>query len=38
VNVDRVVCAFDCGTIVNPDAVRAQIESAIAVYAADDCR
>src|SRR5262249_46465917 len=29
VHVDRVVCAFDCGTIVNPDTVRAQIESAI---------
>jgi isoquinoline 1-oxidoreductase beta subunit len=29
VRVDRVVCAFDCGTIVNPDTVRAQIESAV---------
>jgi CO/xanthine dehydrogenase Mo-binding subunit len=29
VAVDRVVCAFDCGTIVSPDTVRAQIESSI---------
>jgi isoquinoline 1-oxidoreductase beta subunit len=29
VHVDRVVCAFDCGTIVNPDGVRAQVESAV---------
>ena len=29
VHVDRVVCAFDCGTIVNPDTVRAQAESAV---------
>jgi isoquinoline 1-oxidoreductase beta subunit len=29
VHVDRVVCAFDCGTIVNPDTVRAQVESAV---------
>jgi isoquinoline 1-oxidoreductase beta subunit len=29
VHVDRVVCAFDCGTVVNPDTVRAQIESAV---------
>jgi isoquinoline 1-oxidoreductase beta subunit len=27
--VDRVVCAMDCGTVVNPDAVAAQIEGAI---------
>jgi isoquinoline 1-oxidoreductase beta subunit len=27
--VRRVVCAVDCGTVVNPDTVRAQIESAI---------
>ncbi len=27
--VSRVVCAVDCGTIVNPDTVRAQIESGI---------
>lgn len=26
VKVDRVVCAVDCGTVVNPDVVRAQIE------------
>jgi isoquinoline 1-oxidoreductase subunit beta len=25
----RVVCAVDCGTVVNPDTVRAQIQSAI---------
>lgn len=25
----RVVCAVDCGTVVNPDVVRAQIESAV---------
>jgi isoquinoline 1-oxidoreductase subunit beta len=29
VRVRRVVCAVDCGTIVNPDTVRAQIESGI---------
>jgi isoquinoline 1-oxidoreductase beta subunit len=29
VRVRRVVCAVDCGTVVNPDTVRAQIESAI---------
>jgi isoquinoline 1-oxidoreductase subunit beta len=29
VRVDRVVCAFDCGTVINPDTVRAQIESAV---------
>src|SRR3981189_1757012 len=29
VRVRRVVCAVDCGTIVNPDTIRAQIESAI---------
>ena len=28
VRVRRVVCAVDCGTIVNPDTVRAQVESA----------
>jgi isoquinoline 1-oxidoreductase beta subunit len=27
--VRRVVCGVDCGTVVNPDTVRAQIESAI---------
>jgi isoquinoline 1-oxidoreductase subunit beta len=29
VRVRRVVCAVDCGTIVNPDTVRAQIQSGI---------
>jgi isoquinoline 1-oxidoreductase beta subunit len=29
--VDRVVCAIDCGTVVNPDIVRAQIEGGIAM-------
>ena len=29
VRVQRVVCAVDCGTVVNPDTVRAQIQSAI---------
>jgi CO/xanthine dehydrogenase Mo-binding subunit len=29
VRVDRVVCAIDCGTMVNPDTVRAQVESAV---------
>jgi len=29
VRVHRVVCAIDCGTVVNPDTVRAQMESAI---------
>jgi len=29
VHIRRVVCAVDCGTIVNPDTVRAQIEGAI---------
>jgi isoquinoline 1-oxidoreductase beta subunit len=27
--VQRVVCATDCGTIVNPDTVKAQMESGI---------
>src|SRR6202023_2103470 len=27
--VRRVVCAVDCGTVVNPDTVRAQVQSAI---------
>jgi isoquinoline 1-oxidoreductase beta subunit len=27
--VDRVVAAVDCGTVVNPDVVRAQVEGAI---------
>jgi isoquinoline 1-oxidoreductase beta subunit len=29
VRVRRVVCAVDCGTVVNPDTARAQIEGAI---------
>ena len=29
VGVRRVICAVDCGTVVNPDIVRAQIQSAI---------
>ena len=29
VRVRRVVCAVDCGTVVNPDIVEAQVESAI---------
>ena len=29
VHVDRVTCAFDCGQLINPDTVRAQVESAI---------
>jgi len=29
VHVDRVVCAFDCGTVINPDTVCAQVEGAI---------
>ncbi len=29
VRVNRVVAAVDCGTVVNPDTVRAQVESAI---------
>jgi isoquinoline 1-oxidoreductase beta subunit len=29
VRVRRVVCAVDCGIVVNPDTVRAQIEGAI---------
>src|SRR5947208_11777205 len=29
VRIRRVVCAVDCGTIVNPDTVQAQIQSAI---------
>jgi len=27
--VDRVVCAIDCGTVVNPNAVAAQVEGAV---------
>jgi isoquinoline 1-oxidoreductase subunit beta len=29
VHVRRIVCAVDCGTVVNPDIVRAQIESGV---------
>ena len=29
VRVDRISCAFDCGQIINPDTLRAQLESAI---------
>jgi isoquinoline 1-oxidoreductase beta subunit len=29
VRVRRVVCAVDCGTVVNPDTVQAQIQGAI---------
>jgi isoquinoline 1-oxidoreductase beta subunit len=29
VSVRRVVCAVDCGTVVNPDTVQAQVQSAI---------
>jgi isoquinoline 1-oxidoreductase subunit beta len=29
VNVDRVVCAIDCGPTVNPDTIRAQMEGGI---------
>ncbi|HSC97613.1 MAG TPA: molybdopterin cofactor-binding domain-containing protein, partial [Casimicrobiaceae bacterium] len=29
VSVQRVVCALDCGVVVNPDTVRAQVESAV---------
>ena len=29
IRVQRVVCAVDCGTIVNPDTVKAQMESGI---------
>lgn len=28
-HVDRVVCAVDCGTVINPDIVRAQMEGGI---------
>jgi isoquinoline 1-oxidoreductase beta subunit len=30
VKVHRVVCAIDCGQVVNPDTVKAQVEGAIA--------
>jgi len=29
IRVDRVVCAVDCGTVVNPDTARAQVEGGI---------
>jgi isoquinoline 1-oxidoreductase beta subunit len=29
VNVDRVVCAIDCGVAINPDVVKAQMEGAV---------
>lgn len=29
IRVNRIVCAFDCGTVVNPDTVKAQAESAV---------
>jgi len=29
INVERVVCAHDCGQIINPDGVRAQVEGSI---------
>src|SRR5262249_57063196 len=29
IKVERVVCAHDCGQIINPDGVRAQVEGAI---------
>jgi len=29
IRVDRVIAAVDCGTVVNPDIVKAQIESAV---------
>lgn len=29
VRVQRVVCALDCGTVVNPDTVRAQVQSGV---------
>jgi isoquinoline 1-oxidoreductase subunit beta len=29
-SVDRVVCAVDCGTVINPNVVHAQVESGIA--------
>ncbi len=28
-SVDRVVCAVDCGIVVNPDVVRAQVEGGV---------
>ena len=31
IRVERVVCAIDCGIVVNPDSVRAQLEGAVAM-------
>lgn len=31
IRVHRIVCAIDCGTVVNPDTVRAQMEGGIAM-------
>lgn len=31
IKVQRVVCAIDCGRIVNPDTIRAQVEGAVAL-------
>src|SRR5207244_11151550 len=31
VRVRRVVCAVDCGTVVNPDTVRAQLQSGLII-------
>ena len=33
IRVDRVVCAIDCGVVVNPDTVAAQLEGAVAFAA-----
>jgi isoquinoline 1-oxidoreductase beta subunit len=30
VKLDRVVCALDCGQVINPDTVRAQVEGSVA--------
>jgi nicotinate dehydrogenase subunit B len=29
ISVERVACAHDCGQIINPDGVRAQVEGSI---------
>ncbi len=29
INVKRVVCAIDCGSVVNPDTIKAQVEGAV---------
>ena len=29
--IDRMICAIDCGLVINPDGVRAQVESGIAI-------